>query len=148
VKPFPAEVPDRVKGQVAWTRARADRAWQMRVAGLSWVAIAERLGYANDSNVRNAVVRYYGQVPEPERVDLRRLWRDRLERLWLQCSRDVAEQRPGAVVAAVRVVQAAAALDGLNAPTVVETHVTESFSAVLVELQRDGLTAIPMEGTR
>jgi hypothetical protein len=106
------------------------------------------LGYANDSNVRNAVVRYYGQVPEPERVDLRRLWRDRLERLWLQCSRDVAEQRPGAVVAAVRVVQAAAALDGLNAPTVVETHVTESFSAVLVELQRDGLTAIPMEGTR
>lgn len=118
---------------------RADRAWQLRVAGLSWAAIARECGYANTQNARRSVARHYGSVPEPERQDLRALWRDRLEQLWLQSTKDVLEQRPGAITAGVRIVMAAAALDGLNAPTVIESHTTTTFQGLLVELRKEEL---------
>ncbi len=42
------------------------------------------------------------------------LWR---ERLWRRAYADVLEGKPGAIVAAVRVAQVAAPLDGLDSPT-------------------------------
>lgn len=118
---------------------RADKAWALRVAGLSWAGVARQAGYADASNAARAVRHRYGTLPEPERTELRKLWRERLETLWLQSTADVAQQRTGAVTAAVRVAQAAAALDGLNAPTRVETHVTETFAGLLVELRGEDL---------
>lgn len=46
--------------------------------------------------------------------------RDRLEVVGRQAMQDVLDRRPGAVTSYVRVMQAAAALDGLNAPSVIE----------------------------
>jgi hypothetical protein len=60
--------------------------------------------------------KHYGRLPEPEGGELRALWRERLEHLWRSNTKDVAEQRPGAVVAAVRVAAEAIRLDGLAAP--------------------------------
>lgn len=96
---------------------RAATAWNARVLGATWEQAAQVAGFTDKSNCFRAVRRAYGSVPEPEREEQRRLWRDRIEHLWRQSVKDVAEQRPGAVTAGVRVAGAAAVLDGLNAPT-------------------------------
>lgn len=121
-----------------WDR-QADRAWELRVTGLPWRMVAQQSGYTDEANCRRAVTSRFGRLPEPERVELRALWRDRIERLWRQSVLDVAAQRPGAVTAAVRVTQAACALDGLTEPTRIETRVTEQFAGILVELRREDL---------
>ena len=101
---------------------RTERAWMARVAGATWEQAANVAGYTNGSNCRRAVMRVYGQLPRVKREDLRHLWRERLERLWRQALQDAGEKRPGAITAAVRLEQAAAALDGLNAPSQVELY--------------------------
>lgn len=113
---------------------RADKAWDLRVAGVSWRQIARECGYHNASNAMRAVKSRCGTVPQPERVELRDLWRARLERLWLQTVKDCHEQRAGAVTAAVRVAQAAAILDGLNAPTQIDARVDASISDTFTQL--------------
>lgn len=99
---------------------RTEKAWMARVAGATWEQAARVAGYSDGSNCRRAVANVYGQLPKVDREDLRRLWRERLERLWRQAVQDASEQRPGAITAAVRIEQAAARLDGLDEPSVVE----------------------------
>ena len=119
--------------------ARADRAWNARLLGASWEAAAQVAGFANSQNAMRAVRRHYGRMPEADRGELRTLWRERLEVLWRQASRDALEQQPGAVTAAVRVAQAACRLDGLDEPTRTEVHVTEHIEALILELTRHDL---------
>lgn len=96
---------------------RTSRAWAARLAGASWTQAAEVAGYTDEANCRRAVRSVFGELPKVEREDLRHLWRDRLELVWRQVVRDMHEKVPGSVVAAVRVAQAAARLDGLDAPS-------------------------------
>jgi hypothetical protein len=116
-------------------RERADLAWKLRVGGLSWAQVARQAGYSCRQNAMRAVKVRCGTLPQPERQELRDLWRDRLERLWLQSVKDTAEQRTGAVTAAVRVMQAAAMLDGLNQPTQIDARfdveVSDTFHALM-----------------
>jgi AraC-like DNA-binding protein len=119
--------------------ARAHQAWTARVAGATWQQVAELTGYSSPENAMRAVRTVYGQVPRIDRDDLRHLWRDRLEALWRQVLRDLSEQRPGAVTAAVRVMQAAAALDGLNEAVKVDLGVSETFQKITEELISNGL---------
>jgi hypothetical protein len=107
---------------------RAAAAWNARVLGASWEQAAQIAGFSNAPNAHRAVTNAYGQVPEPERDELRRVWRDRLEHSWRQVVRDMAEQRPGATTASVRIAGAAAALDGLNEPT--EIRVSPSTAEI------------------
>src|SRR5688572_7746070 len=95
---------------------RADTAWRARVAGATWKQAAQMAGYATPESAIKGVQSAFGELPPLQAADLRNLWRDRLEVLWRQTLTDIAEQRPGAVTAGVRVAQAAALLDGLNAP--------------------------------
>lgn len=95
---------------------RADQVWRARVAGATWKQAAQVGGYSSAANACRSVKQVYGGLPEVDREDLRKLWRDRLERLWQQALRDVEDRRSGAITAAVRVEQAAVALDGLDAP--------------------------------
>jgi hypothetical protein len=118
-------------------RERADAAFNLRVAGLSWAQVARETGYANRQNAQRAVKSRCGSLPQPERRELRDLWRDRLERLWLQSVRDVAEQRNGAITAAVRVVQAAAILDGLNAPVQIDARIDATISDTFMTLVQE-----------
>lgn len=76
----------------------------------------------------------YGTLPRIDRDDLRNLWRSRLEVAWRQVVKDMFDQRPGAVTAAVRVAYAAAALDGLNAPVQVDVSVTDTLEKLTKEL--------------
>lgn len=101
---------------------RADTAWRVRVAGGTWSEAAKIAGYSNAENAVRAVRETYGSLPTITRDDLRDVWRARLEVLWRNAQRDAAEGKAGAIVAGVRVAQAAAMLDGLNAPSEVVVH--------------------------
>ena len=81
-----------------------------------WKVAAEHAGYCDQYAAQKAVRNVFGTVPQIERAELRRLWRDRLEVAWQLVMRDMADQRPGAVTAAVRIATTAAVLDGLNEP--------------------------------
>ena len=110
---------------------------------MSWSQVAKQVGYSNRQNAQRAVKVRCGTLPQPQRQELRDLWRDRLERLWLQSVKDTAEQRTGAVTAAVRVVQAACLLDGLNAPTQIDARIdatiTDTFATLVRELAANDL---------
>lgn len=97
--------------------ARAERAWHARLLGASWADAARVAGYSSRSNAQRAVKRVFGRLPAIEIEEMKHLWRERLEVIWRQAMLDLKEQRPGAVTAAVRVEQAAAQLDGLDAPS-------------------------------
>lgn len=95
---------------------RASHAYRLRVAGASWDAIARHLGYHDKSAAYNAVKRQFEDAPQPSRELARALHRDRTEALWVEALRDVQARRPGAVRAAVAVLQRVAMLDGLDEP--------------------------------
>lgn len=95
---------------------RTTRAWAARVAGATWQQAAEISGYSSASTCRRAVAETFGTLPKIERDDLRHLWRERTELVWRQVVRDMTAGVPGATTAAVRVITAAAQLDGLNEP--------------------------------
>lgn len=116
------EPPEPAVKRRADAMARADVAWRARIAGATWQTAAEVAGYANGENAARGVRQTYGTLPEVDRVDLRRLWRERLEALWQQVYRDALDRQPGSVTAAVRVAQAAAKLDGLDAPAEIVVH--------------------------
>jgi len=113
---------------------RAEIGWRARVAGATWKQVAEVAGYASAPNALRGVRDGLGSIPQVDVQEMRVLWRDRLEVMWQQTLRDMREQKPGAVTAGVRVATAAAALDGLNAPTKVEVAVAEQFEMVVAEL--------------
>jgi len=112
-----AEPPGPIRKVRGDALSRADDAWRLRVAGATWAEVATVVGFANAENAIRAVRQVYGSLPEVPREELRTLWRERLERLWRQTLMDATEHRPGAVMAGVRVAQAAARLDGLDAPS-------------------------------
>lgn len=102
--------------------ARAERAAELRVAGATWSQIAEQTGYSAGTHARRAVVNYLGELPTPDREAARTLLRERVELLWQVAERDAREGKPGALRAAVAVLQRAAQLDGLDQPQQVEFY--------------------------
>lgn len=128
---------------------RASKAWRMRVAGGSWEEIARSLGMKGGAPAAyRAVKNYFGAVPQPDREMLREIARQRGERLWLRAAAAVEEMpSPAAIRAAVAVLERAAKLDGLDAPTKVEVHDPDhaEFTA-FVELAAKGAgMALPVE---
>lgn len=117
---------------------RADRAWRARVSGMTWRQVADVVGYSTAEGALSAVRSAYGSLPQIDRDVLRAIWRDRLESLWSSTVSDVADRVPGAVTAGVRVVTAAAALDGLNAPTEVNVGFTNYLTDFEKELRDAG----------
>lgn len=118
---------------------RANRAWELRISGMPWKQVAEMTGFAHASSAQNAVKAVYGSNPAVDREQLRDLWRARLEVLWSQTISDIADRIPGATTAGVRIIQAAAQLDGLNQPTKVAVSGFDGYlSALTEELNREG----------
>jgi hypothetical protein len=117
---------------------RADTAWRARVAGATWREAAEMAGFSAENHAIDAVRNAFGRVPVVDREALRHLWRERLERAWRQVCADMSERVPGATTAAVRIVTAAAALDGLNEPHKVNVEVNEGFDLLLKGLTDEG----------
>ena len=112
---------------------KAETAWKARAAGGTWAEAAQIAGYSDAANACRAVRRLYDTLPDEQREDMRNLWRERYERLFRQAYADVLERRPGAIVAAVRVAQAAVALDGLAAPIEIEVNPSREEIAAWVD---------------
>lgn len=142
-----APPPEPVKKVRADALERAERAWNVRVLGASWEQAARVAGYADPSNAIRAVRSVYGSLPEVERSEARRLWRDRMEVLWRQVVQDVHERVPGATTAAVRIADRAARLDGLDEPS--RLSITPSDAElqqfVVTVIEARGGAAIPAE---
>ncbi|WP_156759646.1 hypothetical protein [Microbacterium karelineae] len=117
---------------------RASEAWSLRVAGFTWEEIADQVGFSDAPGAHRAVKNFFDDVPQPDREQLRELARERGEALWKQAFADALEQRPGAVRAAVAVMQRQAALDGLDAPT--RTEVSLETDREIDELVAEVLT--------
>lgn len=127
---------------------RASKAWRMRVAGGGWDEIAKALGMRGGAPAAyRAVKNYFGKVPQPDREMLREIARQRAERLWLRAAAAVEEApSPAAIRAAVAVLERAAKLDGLDAPSRVEVNPDHAEFVVLVEAAARGLgIAAPVE---
>lgn len=125
---------------------RAGKAWRLRVSGAPWAEIAATLGYANDANVIRAVRSSFGKLPQPDREELRTMWRERHEVLYRIAATDAEDRRPGAVRSAVAVARSAAQLDGLDAPTKVQiSPASEEFERVMALVMGRG-AAVPVEG--
>jgi hypothetical protein len=109
------------------------------------VEAAEIAGYSNGENAARAVRQTFGTLPAVDRGQLRALWRDRLEVLWTQVHRDALDRQPGAITSAVRVAQAAAKLDGLDAPTEILVHEPTQRELDAWLAQAVGMTTIELE---
>lgn len=133
--------------QRADAAGRAQRVWALRVAGSTWQEAAEAVGFSDGPTALRAVKRYFGELPQPDRDELRALWRSRLELLWRQAVQDVAEQKPGGLRAATALAQRAAALDALDQPQVLAlvTPSAEEFTAVVSTLVQRAVAAGPQE---
>lgn len=105
---------------------RAVKAWQGRVAGLTWAQVAAHAGFSDATAACRAVSRYFGQLPAFDREQQRELWRARLEKVWIQTVLDMKEGKAGATRSAVAVAQRAAQLDGLDEPTRMELRTPEA----------------------
>lgn len=121
--------------------ARAAKAAELRVKGLTWSAIAKAAGYGHANAAQRSVQRHFTELPAPDREAARALWRARAEALWSEAFADVLARRPGAVRAAAAVAQRAAQLDAFDAPTRVEFYTPSEveYGSVLrrmVELHR------------
>jgi hypothetical protein len=118
---------------------RASRAWAARVAGGTWAQAAELSGFSDVTACHHAVRSAYGQLPKPDREELRDMWRDRLELSWRQAVKDMTEQRAGATTASVRIAGLAVMLDGLAEPTRLDVTVSDMFTRLTAELAANDL---------
>lgn len=107
---------------------RAEAMWLARIGGATWEQARVIGGYSDIPHAIRAVRSYYGELPKLDRTELRGIWRERLEQIWRQLTEDMRDRVPGSTTSAVRVVTAAAALDGLNEPTRVDVAGVESFA--------------------
>lgn len=128
---------------------RASKAWRMRVAGGTWDDIAKALGMRGGAPAAyRAVKNHFGKVPQPDREMLREVARQRGERLWLRALAALEEApSPAAIRAAVAVLDRAARLDGLDAPTQVAIgSVDDASFQMFVDAAARGLgLAMPEE---
>lgn len=118
LEPIGAPPPEPVTKVRADALERAETAWAARVRGRTWEDAAALAGYANGQNAMRACRTVFGILPELDRDEARRLWRDRLDWLWEQTVTHVEDREAGALTSGVRIAQAAARLDGLDAPVV------------------------------
>jgi hypothetical protein len=128
---------------------RAQRAWGARVAGMSWKQAAEVAGYADASTACRGVRRFFGELPDLDMEDQRRLWRDRLDVLWARGHSELQNGHSAATIirSLVSVADRAAKLDGLDAPTRLrvgpDSDELEEYVRTIVALSG---RAVPIEG--
>ena len=96
--------------------ARAERAYLARLNGGTWRQCADVAGYADEQGARRAVERLFHELPAPDRDAQRHIPREQAQSVLRQALQDVRDRRPGAVTAAVRVLDLTMRLDGLGAP--------------------------------
>ena len=123
--------------------SRGRQAWEMRVQGATWDAIAQRLGYGDKSSAHRAVKAFRERSPHLEATGFRIELSERTEWLWAQASQDVMDGKPGAITAAVRVLDRWAKLTGSDAPTQIAVGHLDSMVAEMYASTDDRQLVLP-----
>lgn len=112
------------RDSVAVVRERERQVVEMRLAGVPWAVIAERVGYADKSVAYNTWRRVSERMLKEPVEELRQLTSDRLEALLQGVWRDARSGDTRAVETARRLLDQYAKLHGLYAPVKVEADLS------------------------
>jgi hypothetical protein len=122
---------------------RQRKAVELRMAGLTFQAIADTLGYANRSSATDAVTRALRDtVPKELTDELRQIENQRLDRLYGPMYARALAGDHRAVDACLRIMARRAALNGLDAPVRVRQAVIteEDIDRAIARLDREAET--------
>jgi translation initiation factor 2 alpha subunit (eIF-2alpha) len=117
----------RAKQVSARTLAQQERCLQLFVGGASYELIAQTVGYANRSGAKKAVdaaLERHKAEREELADEARLLVLERYDALWRGLFVKAAKGDAAAARSCVRILEAVTKLQGLDAPTKVETSVT------------------------
>ena len=117
--------------------AAADKerqALELRKAGASFQAIADKLGYADPSGAHRAVVRALASTIQQPADELRPLEAERLDRLLLAVWPDACNGDDRAINRALQIMGQRAKLLGLNAPTRVDVQADVQVNPAEIEV--------------
>ena len=117
--------------------AAADKerqALELRKAGASFQAIADKLGYADPSGAHRAVVRALANTIQQPADELRPLEAERLDRLLLAVWPDACQGDDRAINRALQIMGQRAKLLGLNAPTRVDVQADVQVNPAEIEV--------------
>ena len=93
------------------------QALELRKAGVSYVMIAEKLGYRGPSGAHAAVASGLKRTLQEPADELRKLEVERLDSMLLAINAQVKQGNHGAIDRALRIMERRAKLLGLDAPT-------------------------------
>lgn len=109
-------------------RVRAQKALDLRLAGLTYRDIAESLEYADESGARKAVDRLLRKVEHEGVADLRQVEGQRLDKMQRAVWVNAVSGNLDAIKAVLQIMDRRAKLFGLNAP--VALHVSEEMTDI------------------
>lgn len=121
-------------------RERAQQALDMRLAGVTWARIAERLLYADESGARHAATRLLDRTDFALASEYRDTEGARLERLLVAVWPAAARGDLAAVESARKLIESRVRLYGLARPVKVEVSKSlsdEEFTATAMRLMRE-----------
>jgi hypothetical protein len=130
---------------------RAQRAVDMRRAGVSFDAIARALGYASSGHAHTAFMTYMREYPRESIDDARQVELDRLDQLqaaiWQQCLASGSSNQHWAIDRMLKISDQRARLLGLNAPVrqevsvITESTVDRAISDLQAQLEAQAAAA-------
>lgn len=98
-------------------REKMQRALQLRKAGFSYPAIAEKLGYADHSGAQKIVEKAIKELPKDDAEDVRQLALEQLLDMWRGLMPRMMKGDPNAVKAGLQVMDKRDFYLGLDSPT-------------------------------
>lgn len=118
-------------------RERERQVLELRRDGLTFDAIARRLGYSDPSGAYHAFQRALARITEEPAQEVRRLELERLD--WMfECLRDaIAKGRGYAIEKGIMIMDRRARLLGLDAPTKHQVTVSDTLVAEIESLAHD-----------
>jgi phosphohistidine swiveling domain-containing protein len=120
-------------------RERQRRALELRKAGLTYVQIAQQLGYSDHTGARQAVLKAFDEIIVEPTVDLRNLQYERLNHMLLVLWPKVQGGDERSIATALAIMKDMNALMGTEAPQ--EINVTHEGGVLVIEGNKDDFIA-------
>jgi hypothetical protein len=106
--------PKKLKLKGEWSRQKALRILELRIAGHSFEDIAVQLGYKSGRHAQAAYVRLMDKAEKESTETLRQLQNERLEMAWQGLAPKIVQGRERAVEVGMKVLERQARLQGLD----------------------------------
>lgn len=124
---------------------RRRQAYEMRMLGMSYPQIADKLGVSSET-IRRDIKAWTDNIPREKAEELRNMELDKLNQLELQLQKRLRTGSPQAVNAAIRVMQHRATLMGLDR---IESHdgvdTAKGMMQGIIDALMQGKTATPAD---